>query len=75
MENLGFSDVAYLLVKVTTLVFMVIHILAIFILVRQAMLASKVVETGGNSRVLLFSFLHAILLVVILLVILILPKI
>lgn len=73
MTELNLRDIAFVIAKIAIIVFMVIHILAIVVLIRQAVLASRVVETGSNGRVLLFSYLHAILLVVILLVIIILP--
>jgi len=75
MIDLNMRDIAFIIAKGAIIIFMLIHILAILVLIRQATLASRVVETGGNSRVLLFSYLHAILLVVILLVIIILPAI
>ncbi len=73
MTNIDLRTIAFIIGKGAIIVFMLIHIFAILILIRQAGLASKVVETGGNSRVLLFSYLHAILLVIILLAIIILP--
>lgn len=74
MADIDLRDVAYIVAKIAIIVFMVIHILAIVVLIRQAVLASRVVETGSNGRVLLFSYLHAILLVVLLLVIILLPE-
>lgn len=74
MADISLGDIIYLVGKIAIIIFMIIHILAIIILIRQAVLASRVVETGSNGRVLLFSYLHAILLVVILLVIILLPS-
>jgi hypothetical protein len=75
MEGLELATIAFYLGKITISIFMVIHILAIIVLIRQAVLASRVVITDGNDRVLLFSYVHAILLAVILIVIIILPNI
>lgn len=75
IEGVELATIAFYIGKVTIAVFMVIHILAIVVLIRQAVLASRVVVTDGNDRVLLFSYVHAILLAVILLVIIILPNI
>ncbi len=73
MADSNIKDIIFIVGKIAVIVFMIIHIIAIIILIRQATLASRVVETGSNGRVLLFSYLHAILLIVILLVIILLP--
>jgi hypothetical protein len=69
------SDIAFVVGKITIIVFMLIHILAIIVLIRQAVLASRVVIIDGNRKVLLFAYVHVILLIAILLIIILLPEI
>jgi hypothetical protein len=73
--NFSLSDIAFVVGKITIVVFMLIHILAIVVLIRQAVLASRVVILDGNRRVLLFGYVHVILLTLILLIIILLPEI
>lgn len=73
--NFSLSDIAFVVGKITIVVFMLIHILAIVVLIRQAVLASRVVILEGNRRVLLFGYVHVILLTLILLIIILLPEI
>ena len=74
IADIPLRDIAFIIGKFSMIAFMLIHILAIIVLIRQAVLASRVVVTDGNARVLLFSYVHVILLVIILLVIILLPE-
>lgn len=73
--DFALRDIAFVIGKITIVVFMLIHILAIIVLIRQAVLASRVVMIDGNRRVLLFAYVHVILLIAILLLIILLPEI
>ena len=75
IDGFALGDIAYIVGKIMISVFMVIHILAMIVLIRQAMLTSRVIVTEGNKSVLLFSYVHVIILIVVLLVIIFLPAI
>ena len=75
IADFSLSDIAFIIGKVSIIIFMLIHILAIIVLIRQSVLASRVVTIDGNRNVLLFAYVHVILLVIILFVIILLPEI
>lgn len=73
--DIPLEEIAFTVGKITISIFMIIHILAMVVLVRQAALATRIVMSDGNKRVLLFCYLHVILLILVLIVIILLPEI
>ncbi len=73
--NIQLSDIAFIVGKITIVIFMIIHILGMVVLVRQAALATRIVMSDGNKRVLLFCYLHVILLILVLIVTVLLPEV
>lgn len=71
--TLDYSQLGFYIVKFALAVFMLIHVLAVTVIARQATLASRVIVSEGNKRVVTFTYLYVIILVVILLVIVTLP--
>ena len=73
MTTNDMTVIIYMIVKIALVVFSLMHFMALIFLSRQIRSAVTMVKTKSHKEIVLFAFLHAIILFVVFLIIIILP--